>query len=85
MARGNVLLILPGRKEPRPWGWKTDLKGYGSVHVGEEFTARETLCNKLMKGGMKLKVRVVAIEGHYLRVEILQDLTAARTKTTELF
>lgn len=91
MARTQILMRLPGSKEPRLF--RTNLKGHGSVREGEEFTAREMWGwgkPVLMEGGKRLLVRVTAVERlarnhHIVNVEILTDLTAKPNKQGKLF
>jgi hypothetical protein len=79
MARGNVF-IADENGDAR--AWRTDLKGRGPVREGEEFTIRQLWQfghAKLMPGGIKRRVRVVAVDRvrgfDVLKCETIEDLT----------
>lgn len=89
MARGKAHLKLPDGSVMYA---RTDLHGYGIIHEGEEFVAREMWANGngLLRGGRKLRVRVVKTQRvtrrhHVLTVEVVEDLTPEDGEQGELF
>ena len=94
-ARSKVYVRLPegyAHRRGDTFLARTDLTGHGIVREGEEFTAREMwpMGDRLMKGGRKMRVRVVRVERvtrgwHILHVEVLKDLTPPPVKQGELF
>ncbi len=80
MARSTAFIRLPGKQHVL--SVRTNLKGCGAIHEGEEFTVRELWPNenRLIKGGRHLRVRVKAIDRvnrryRILDVEVLADMT----------
>lgn len=87
MARGEILMVLPGHDEPITA--KTDLTGYGSVRVGEKFIARRVLFGKT-KGNGKWRVRVREVERirrnyHIVHCDVIKDLTGATSAQHAMF
>jgi hypothetical protein len=90
MARGEAFFKLPDEEVVNLW--RIDPPGRRAISEGDEVTIRELRQygrNHLVKGGRRLRVRVVSIDRadalHACHVEILADLSPPPARQGELF